>query len=305
MPSRPVTSRRRAFTLIEVMVAGIITAMVLGSISMTLSQLGKAKSVAKERLDTFLRADMALNTIRNDVVSIIRADDLFYTRLLLYDDLVGSPAGDLDRDELLVFNTRLRPVRNIDNFNGEGQEYETQFRVEEDDAGAALWQRRDTMPDEYPLGGGMITPMVEGIIGLRIEAYDGNQWFEEWDSDIRGLPHAVLIEVTASGYRNAEEMYDTAIATLRTVVAIDRVLPPRDIFDAEEQERIDQEREENQAAGGTGGDGTGGAADDGTGSSGDGGSGGGGTGGGGTGGSGGSSPGSPGSGILDNTAPDE
>jgi type II secretion system protein J len=300
-----VTSRRRAFTLIEVMVAGIITAMVLGSISMTLSQLGKAKSVAKERLDTFLRADMALNTIRNDVVSIIRADDLFYTRLLLYDDLVGSPAGDLDRDELLVFNTRLRPVRNIDNFNGEGQEYETQFRVEEDDAGAALWQRRDTMPDEYPLGGGMITPMVEGIIGLRIEAYDGNQWFEEWDSDIRGLPHAVLIEVTASGYRNAEEMYDTAIATLRTVVAIDRVLPPRDIFDAEEQERIDQEREENQAAGGTGGDGTGGAADDGTGSSGDGGSGGGGTGGGGTGGSGGSSPGSPGSGILDNTAPDE
>jgi len=241
------TTTRRAFTLIEVMIAGIITAMVLSSISMTLSQLGKSKSISKERLDTFLRADMALNTIRRDVVSIIRTDDLFFTRLLLYDDVVGSPAGDLDRDELLVFNTRLRPVRNIDNFNGEGQEYETQFRVEEDETGAALWQRRDTMPDEYPAGGGMITPIVEGVIGLRIEVYDGNQWFDEWDSDIRGLPHAVLIEVTASGYRFPEEMYDSAIATLRTVVAIDRVLPPRDIYEAEEDERIEQEREDAAA----------------------------------------------------------
>ena len=65
-------------------------------------------------------------------------------------------------------------MRDID-FNGEGMEYETQYRIEEDDAGPALWVRHDAMPDEYPLGGGVVSPAVEGIVAMMIEAYDAKK----------------------------------------------------------------------------------------------------------------------------------
>ena len=42
---------RKGFTLVEVLVAGVIAAFVLGSVATSLAQLGKAKSIGKERLD--------------------------------------------------------------------------------------------------------------------------------------------------------------------------------------------------------------------------------------------------------------
>jgi uncharacterized membrane protein YgcG len=218
---------RRAFTLVEVMVAGVITALVLGSVSGSLAQLGRAKNTCKQRLEAYLRADAAMNVLRRDIISVVRSDDLFDTRLLLYHDIVSTPVGDVDRDEILIFNTRLRPVRDISTFTGEGMEYETQYRVEEDEFGPALWQRRDTLPDEYLQGGGMIKPAVENIVGLAIEAYDGDKWYEEWDSDYDGLPLAVL----------------------RTAVPIDRVLQPKDHFEAEEALLRELEAEEAGEAG--------------------------------------------------------
>jgi uncharacterized membrane protein YgcG len=227
----------RAFTLIEVMVAGIITVLVLGSVSASVAQLGRAKNSCKRRFDAYQRADVALNALRRDIISVVRSDDLFDTRLLLYSDAVPTPAGDMDRDEMLVFNTRLRAVRDLSTFTGEGMEYESQYRIEEDEYGPALWQRRDTLPDEYLQGGGMAQPTVENIVGLSMEAYDGDQWFDEWDSDYDGLPLAVRITVTASGAREDEDPYaeDVPRAVLRTVVPIDRVLQPRDHFEAEEE----------------------------------------------------------------------
>jgi hypothetical protein len=248
------------------MVAGVVTALVVGSITMSLGSLGRAKSGMKERLDAHVRADAALAELRRDIVSIIRADDLFYTRFLLYDDVVSSAIGDLDRDELLIFNTRLRPVRDQSRFSGEGIEFETQYRVEDDDLGAALWQRRDAVPEQFPLGGGTATPVADGVIGLLIRAYDGEEWYDEWDSDESGLPTAVEITVTASGYRTPEELYDenTPQAIMRTIVPIDRVVLPRDKFEEEEEELLAEEElllQELQAEQGAGAAGSGGPGD--------------------------------------------
>ncbi|MDY7108383.1 MAG: hypothetical protein SYC29_07070 [Planctomycetota bacterium] len=246
---------RRAFTLAEVTVASIIIVLVLGSISTSVTQLGRAKNSCKRRFDAHLRADVALNALRRDIISIVRSDDLFDTRFLLYDEIVPSTLGDLDRDEILVFNTRLRAVRDLSTFTGEGMEYETQYRVEDDEFGPALWQRRDTLPDEYLEGGGMAKPAVDNILGLSVEAYDGEQWFAEWDSDYDGLPRAVRITVTASGAREDEDPYspDAPLAVLRTVVPVDRVLQPKDHFEAEEELLRELEAAEAAEEGGIGG----------------------------------------------------
>ncbi|MCH8343462.1 MAG: hypothetical protein IH983_05705 [Planctomycetes bacterium] len=223
--SRP-TIHRRGFTLLELLLAGLVTALVWGAVTISLSQFNQAKASGKTRLEAYLRADTALNALRREIASVLRDDDLFLTRLLVEDGSAQTSIGHVDRDEILLFNTRFHPIRDLD-FIGEGMEYETQFRIEEDDDGAVLWQRRSAMPDEYPRGGGLAVPLVDGMVALAIEAYDGDLWYEQWDSDIDGLPLAIRVTVTAhSDRRNGDDLHTTPAAVLRTVIPIDRVLPP-------------------------------------------------------------------------------
>lgn len=234
------SSTRRAFTLIELLVAGMITAFLVGAVSMSLSQLSNAKSGSKRRLEAYLRADAALSALRQDVATVLRRSDLFFTRLTITDSFVNTPLGQMDRDELLVFNMQLRPTRDID-YIGEGLEFETQYRIEEDDFGPVLWRRRDAVPDEYELGGGVAVPLAAGVVAVSLEAYDGQLWYQDWDSDYDGIPLAVRVTVTASGHRDNEDPLDAPLATLRTVVPLDRVPLPSDLVEPEEELPADEQ----------------------------------------------------------------
>lgn len=284
---------------------------VLSTVGMSLAQLGETKSAVRRRFAAHLRADAALQQIRRDVVSIIRSDDLFYTRFVLYDEEVNTPLGKLQRDELLVFNTQLRALQDLD-FSGEGIEYETQVRIEESMDGAVLWRRQDPVPDEFEWGGGVAEPLAEGLLELEIEAFDGFEWYSQWDSDISGLPRAVRITVTAAGQRDGEDPYDAPLAAMRTVVPVERVLPPASLVQlspdeeqaiidanlAEANELLGQPEQQDDGSGRGGGEG-GGPSGPGTGAGpGGGGPGGGGSGGGAGPGGGGGSGGSGGGGVA-------
>jgi type II secretion system protein J len=259
MKKHLIASRRRGFTLIELVLAGVISALVLLTVVSTLSQVGRARAISRVRLQAFLRADAALNSVRRDLAAILRDSDLFNTRVMLYD---GSKTVrrdgrmDLDRDEILIFNTRLEPLGAID-YNGEGGEYETQYRIDEDQFGTALWQRRDPVPDDIPAGGGIVTPIAEGVVGLRIEAYDGQEWFDAWDSDVDGLPWGFRISVSTSGNNDGSIDADGGgIVTLQTHVSVDRIIPP--YYEPEEEEEEEVVEEELPDAAGAGGGGGGG-----------------------------------------------
>jgi hypothetical protein len=223
------------------MLAGVITAFLLGAVSMSLSQLSQSRTRSRMHLEAHLRADTALSALRRNIASVLRDEDLFWTRLLLTDGATSTPIGVADRDEILVFNTRLRPIRDLD-FVGDGMEFETQFRIEEDALGPVLWQRRDAVPDEYPRGGGVATPLVPGVISLSMEAYDGDLWYQDWDSDIDGLPLAVRATVIATGQSDGEDILNAPLATLRTVIPIDRVRPP--VEESEPELPLEGEQEE-------------------------------------------------------------
>ena len=59
-PRRP----RPGFTLLELMVAAMIGAMVLGSLSVGIGRIAEARNRSKARLDAFMRADAALAALR-------------------------------------------------------------------------------------------------------------------------------------------------------------------------------------------------------------------------------------------------
>jgi hypothetical protein len=216
------------------MVAGVMTSVILGGVTMSLSQLGLSKSISRQRLDAFSRCDTALRTIRRDIISVLRRDDLFDTRLRIVNDTTNFEGRLVDRDELLLFNSSLRANKEID-FNGEGIEYETQYRIDDDGYDTVMWKRRDPILDDNPLGGGVATPLAKGIVSLQLEAYDGESWVPQWDSDELGIPHAIRITIAAIGSVEGDDVNPPFIE-LRTVVPLDRIMPPADLFEEEEEE---------------------------------------------------------------------
>ncbi|HCA39544.1 MAG TPA: hypothetical protein DEO92_07695 [Phycisphaerales bacterium] len=223
-------STRRGFTMLEFLLAGVLLAGVLLAMGVAIQQVSKSRNTTRARIDAHLRADAAMRMVRRDLVSLLRRDDLFFTRVLLADNTMTLDGMELNRDEIIVFNNRLQATRDI-RYNGDGLEFETHYRIEDDDLGPVLWQRRDAMPDAYPRGGGIITPVVEGILELQIEAWNGVNWFEQWDSDEEGLPWAFRLTITASGAAPGESPADHPLAMLRTVVPIDRSQMPVEMAD--------------------------------------------------------------------------
>lgn len=241
--AKTLPNMRRGFSLAELLVAGLIAVIVLGAVSASLYQIGRARTTTKVRSAASVRAHVALERLREEVAGIVRSDDLFDSRVLIDADQIDTPLGELDRDSLLVFNTVLRPLTD-ERFGGQGQEYEAQFRVEDDDAGPALWIRTDRAPDRYDEAGGLADPAVDGIVALKVEAFDGWQWFDVWDSDIDGYPWALRLTVTASGKAPGQDPWEDTrdMVSLSTVIPVDRLEPLfAELSEEEQQLRADAE----------------------------------------------------------------
>lgn len=210
---------RRGFTLIELLVAALITAMIAGATTVAISQSLKAREASMARQEAMSRADAATARIADDVLNLARSGDLYDARVLLVD----GRAGDVDHDELLLFVNSTRQARPVGE-QAEGGAYEAQYRLMAppwpDARAYILWRRVDPVPDEVADGGGIASPIVEGVASLSIEAFDGEAWQSEWDSDRDGYPHA--LRITATGRADERPVYTTA----RRVVAIDRTPIP-------------------------------------------------------------------------------
>ena len=217
----------RGFTLVELIIAGIIAVIVVGTLGTSLSQLARARASSKVRLNAHLRANSALEHIRRELQQVIRSDNLLDTRVLLTGDPIQSPIGELPRNDLIIYSTKLSPVRSK-SYEGDGIEHEVQLRVSDDEFGSALWLRSDSVPDDNDGGGGKAVPFMDGIIGLYIEASDGSEWYDSWDSDIYGLPTALRVTVSSAGDSQGEDFFADSreLMSLRTIVPIDRAPPP-------------------------------------------------------------------------------
>ncbi len=208
---------RRGFTLVELVVAAVVSALLAVATAGSLSSILRARTRAEAREAAFSRADLAAARIARDLQSLARDPDLTYAHLSI------TPGGGQDpQDSILMFVRSLSTARNFEDL-AEGGLYEVAYRVSADPSGVgpSLWRRVDPAFDPALDGGGIATSLVKGVVSLRLEATDGADWFTDWQSDRDGLPHAVRITATAVDDRNLIR------STARRVVAIDRVpLPP-------------------------------------------------------------------------------
>ena len=279
---------RTGLTLIELVVGGLIGAIVAAAVATSLYNLFGARRAADDRRNAFVAARVAVDRVARDVATSARDEDLTFSTVRVVD----SVGAESPHDELLLLCTSTEPVRGIEGVP-EGDLYEVQYRLGED---GRLLRRRDPALDDYIDGGGVVSTVAENIRWISIEAADAEQWYPDWDSDRDGMPHGVRITVAAT-------LEDGGEVIARRTIAIDRVPIPIDLTATTEEgetEAANGAMDENPSATGTAG-----GTDDGGGSGGGGGrprprpgrpGGGGGGGGGEPGGPGAGGPGGPGAG---------
>lgn len=208
--------RRRGLTLAELLAATVVGVLLASATGVVIGHQLRAESRSASQRTARERAHLAADSIARDVLAAARHHDLRFALLRVHDGMLG----DTPRDELLVLTRSSRRLRDAD-VAPEGGEYEVQYRVAPGPDGAdTLWRRVDHAFDPVPEGGGVAVPMIAGVTGLELEASNGVDWFDQWDSDALGLPHAVRITVRAQD----DAGHVTAVA--RRVVAVDRVPVP-------------------------------------------------------------------------------
>ncbi|MCK4871980.1 MAG: hypothetical protein KAS72_04565 [Phycisphaerales bacterium] len=216
-----------AFTLIELIVAGIIAALLTGATTYTVSRAVEARTISRGRQQAHGRADAALARITREASAILRNREPSAVLVRVRD---GDATDDMGRswsdDELLLFARNLHPVR-PDSDQAEGGDYESQFRIERE-AGrpAVLWHRRDPVIDEIYDGGGVASPIAEHVVGLEFSVFDGAGWQDSWDSDNLGVPLGLRITVIATSDDGR------AIVQRRGIVSFDRTPLPYKMSDA-------------------------------------------------------------------------
>ncbi len=205
------------FSLVEVIVSVVIAALIAGATTTIVSNVIRSRDASRSLELAMRRAQSAADAIAADLPTIVRESDLFHARLRI----VSGGVGAADRDELLFVARQLRRVRNLVD-SPEGGDFEIAFKLIENQEGAAeLWRRIDPALDPSQDGGGVASRIASRVRFFRLEASDGESWYDTWDSDYDGYPYAVRITVGAADDEGRR------LTVARRVVAIDRVpLPP-------------------------------------------------------------------------------
>ncbi|MGQ0628982.1 MAG: type II secretion system protein GspJ, partial [Phycisphaerales bacterium] len=265
---------RSGFTLVELIVSSVIVALLAGATTLSISRSVKTRDASQARYDAFSHAAAAAELIARDIVTTERDESEAHVKLAI----TSGGAEGAERDTIQMLARASRRVR-TDEQVPEGPVHEVQYRIENSEerpgtgtAGGSravegsgtLWRRVDPLADEFLDAGGVAAPVVGRIKSLKIEATDGNEWYDAWDSDLDGLPHAVRVTVVASAGEPERSI------TARRTVALDRTplpgtqgvaTPPATGQNQQNpQQNPTNQNQQNPAtgAGGTGGGGFGG-----------------------------------------------
>jgi prepilin-type N-terminal cleavage/methylation domain-containing protein len=190
---------RSAFTLIEVMISSALMALILVSAYLCLGAGFSAQKMVEPRAEIIQNARVAL--------ALMSADLRAACPLSKTDDFLGMTrtVDDIEADNLDFATHNYTPRR-----AREGDFCQESFYLDKDLATGqfSLWRRRNPTIALEALSGGSKEEIAKGVVGLKLEYFDGYDWYDSWgevktpgkqknpsreQTNLSGLPEAVRI----------------------------------------------------------------------------------------------------------------
>ena len=188
-----------AFTLIEVMISSALMALILVSAYLCLGAGFSAQKLIEPRAEIIQSSRVAL--------ALMSADLRAACPLSKTDDFLGMTrtVGDIEADNLDFATHNYTPRR-----THEGDFCQESFYLDKDEVTGqfSLWRRRNPAIALDALSGGMKEELARGVVGLKLEYFDGLDWYSSWGevkssdkkekpsrekSNLTGFPEAVRI----------------------------------------------------------------------------------------------------------------
>ncbi|MCW5557146.1 MAG: prepilin-type N-terminal cleavage/methylation domain-containing protein, partial [Verrucomicrobiae bacterium] len=176
-----VSCRRRStnsgFTLIELIISTALIAVILGGAYACLNAGISSQKIVEPRTEVLQTARVALSLMSADLrgaTSLPKGAPFLGTRRLL---------GDVSADVLDFATHNYTPRR-----PGEGDFCELSVFVDRDPQTGrlTLYRRRNPHLAFDPLSGGVREELATGVAGLRLEYYDGWDWYDSWGNPQAG-----------------------------------------------------------------------------------------------------------------------
>lgn len=198
-PPRGARAPAAGFTLIEVMISSALMALILVSAYLCLGAGFSAQKLIEPRAEIIQNARVAL--------ALMSADLRAACPLSATDDFLGMTrmVGKVEADNLdfATHNYTPRRLREGDFCQ------ESLYLDKNPDTGQfGLWRRRNPTIALDALAGGNREELAQGVVGLRFEYFDGQDWYDSWgnvdpkkqrqtsarvQTNLTGLPEAVRI----------------------------------------------------------------------------------------------------------------
>ena len=164
-------ARTRGFTLIELTISAAVASIILVASYLCLSAGVASQKIIEPRTEVLQSARVALAMMSADLRSACSLSPDF--------DFVGEQRdiGEMEADNLDFATHFYMPAR-----PGEGDYCEVSYFVDKGRGSEhfSLWRRRNPHLAPDPLTGGSREEIVRGMLGLRLEYYDGLDWHDSW-----------------------------------------------------------------------------------------------------------------------------
>ncbi len=181
---------RGGFTLLELLVAMSIMAVITASLYSTLSLAFKMKDSIREKLGPLARANAVLDMMRSDLNCCVDPE------MELAGAFIGEQASVNDNDRLVFYSSNNSSLRELE--NAACDIYQVEYSLEQYDQwnGYSLVKRTavNLLSSSEPESKDNI--LCRGVYGLRFSYYDGASWQASWDSETADSPLPKLLKVT-------------------------------------------------------------------------------------------------------------
>jgi type II secretion system protein J len=190
--------KRKGFSLIEVLVAMSITAVLVVSVYFSFSNIllgrSRLRKIMNRERQIYFTLDMIRNDIKNSYLSMNKGVPEETHKTIFKSD-PDSPVSHLTM-------TTLNHVRMLADAK-QCDQTEIEYFGDRVDDENVLFRRESTWVDDFPERGGNVYPVFKGFKEIKFEYWNpqNKEWVEDWNSEsaanINSLPTKVKITLIA------------------------------------------------------------------------------------------------------------